>query len=122
MTDELEKEGAGSYIMKFVSGGPKHYGYKFWSEKEKRENIAIKVKGFRIDHATSATINFENLRRKVIMYVNDGCREQTEVLIPRIERTKERELITVFRKKVYRITYDKRVVKPDYTTIPYGYE
>lgn len=28
MTDELEKEGAGSFITEFVSGGPKHYGYK----------------------------------------------------------------------------------------------
>lgn len=82
---------------------------------------AIKVKGFRIDYDTSATINFDNLCRKIQLYVKNGCREETEVLIPRIERTKDRQLTTAYRKKVYRVTYDKRIVKPDFTTIPYGY-
>lgn len=121
MTDELAKEGAGSYITEFVSGGPKHYGFKIWSTKKKREVTAMKVKGFKIDHQASATINFENLHRMVRLYVKDGCREETKVLIPRIERTADRRLVTVYRKKVYRIVYDKRVILPDFTTVPFGF-
>jgi len=93
-----------------------------WSTKDNKEKVEIKVKGFRIDHETSAIVNFENLKRKVQLYVKDGCREETTVLIPRIERTKNQQLTTVYRKKVYRITYDKRIILPDFSTVPYGYK
>lgn len=122
MTNELEKDGAGSFIIEFVSGGPKHYGYRFWSEKSKKIKTVVKVKGFRIDHESSAIINFDNMRRMVHSFVKNDFREETPVLIQRIERNKEHQLMTVFRKKVFRITYDKRIPCKDFTTIPYGYK
>lgn len=121
MTDELEKHGAGSYIIEFVSGGPKHYGFRFWSAKMQQELTVVKVKGFRIDHENSAVINFDNMRRMVKLFIESGCREEIPILIPRIERNKDHQLITVYRKKILRITYDKRVPLKDYTTVPYGY-
>lgn len=121
MTDELSKEGEGSYIKEFVSGGPKHYGYRFWSAKSQKECVVVKVKGFRIDHQTSAIVNFENMRRMVEMYVKNGCQEETEVLIPRIERNKDCQLRTIYRKKRYRIVYDKRILLDNYSSVPYGF-
>lgn len=122
MTNELEKDyGPGSYIIEFVSGGPKHYAYKVWSTREQKEKVSIKVKGFSINHAASALINFDNLRDKVHSYVQQHDRQETNVKIQRIERTMDRTLVTVVREKVYRVTYDKRVVRHDFTTVPYGF-
>jgi len=104
-----------------VSGGPKHYAYKVWSSNDQQEKISIKVKGFSINHAAAATINFENLRQKVFACVQARDRQETVIRIQRIERTAERTIATVVRKKVYRVTYDKRVITPDFSTVPYGF-
>lgn len=122
MTDELEMDyGTGSYITEFVSGGPKHYAYKVWSTKENKEKVCIKVKGFKITHDISATINFDALREKVHVFVQERDRQETVIRLQRIERTAERNVVTVTRKKVYRVTYDKRVILPNFTSLPYGY-
>lgn len=122
MTDELEKDfGVNSYIKEFVSGGPKHYSFKVHCGKDQSERIITKVKGFKLSFNTAAQINFERLRDNVHAFVQDHNRNETNVLIQRIERTQDRKVITVIRKKVYRITYTKRVIKPDFSTVPYGY-
>ena len=68
-----------------------------------------------------AAINFENLRQKVFAYVQARDRQETVIRIQRIERTAERTIVTVVRKKVYWVTYDKRVITPDFSTVPYGF-
>lgn len=121
MTDELRDYGTGSYIIEFVSGGPKHYAYKIWSTREQKEIIVIKVKGFSINDDVSALVNFEALKRKVHAFVQKGERQETTVRIQRIEKTSDRKIVTVIRGKLHRVTFDKRVILPDFTTIPYGY-
>lgn len=121
MTDELRDYGTGSYINEFVSGGPKHYAYKIWSTREQKEIIVIKVKGFSINDDVSALVNFEALKRKVHAFVQKGERQETTVRIQRIEKTSDRKIVTVIRGKLHRVTFDKRVILPDFTTIPYGY-
>ncbi len=82
----------------------------------------MKVKGFCITHNILAAINFDNLREKVFAFVQEQDRQETVVHIQRIERTAERNIVTVTRKKVYRVTYDKRVILEDFSTLPYGYQ
>src|SRR5690349_19111905 len=87
MTDELEKDfGVDSFITEFVSGGPKHYGYKVWSTKDQKEKICIKVKGFNVNHDAAAAINFDALREKVFAFVKNKDRQETVLNIQRIER------------------------------------
>lgn len=139
MTDELEKDyGQGSFITEFVSGGPKyaclkldmvqihimlfrHYAYKVWSEKDQAEKTIIKVKGFKLTYNATADINFDKMREIVHAFVQNRDRKETLLRIQRIERTQERKVVTVIRKKVYRVTYTKRVIQSDFTTVPYGY-
>lgn len=121
MTDELRDYGTGSYINEFVSGGPKHYAYKIWSTREQKEIIVIKVKGFSINDDVSALVNFEALKRKVHAFVQKGERQETTVRTQRIEKTSDRKIVTVIRGKLHRVTFDKRVILPDFTTIPYGF-
>lgn len=81
----------------------------------------MKVKGFRLDYETAAAINFENIRLFVESFVRNGCREEKNLIIPRIERTKDNKIVSVRRKRLYRITLDKRIYLNDCTSLPYGY-
>lgn len=122
MTDELEKDyGIGSYIVEFVAGGPKNYAYAVYSTKDKSIHYSIKVRGFSLTSSISKKINFDSLKRLVHKFVENNNIENVPVEYMRIERTKERNLITRHCTKNYRIVYDKRVVKNDFTTLPYGY-
>lgn len=60
LTDELEVYGRGSYITKFVSGGPKCYAYVI--RKPDGETATVcKVKGITLNAKNSRKINFDSL-------------------------------------------------------------
>jgi len=61
MTDELKDYGAGSYITKFASGGPKNYGFIVKAGTDGKKHKVVKVKGFPLDYATSRQIRFKTL-------------------------------------------------------------
>ncbi|KAK5638387.1 hypothetical protein RI129_012682 [Pyrocoelia pectoralis] len=63
LTDELEDEGAGSYIKEFVSGGPKNYAYKAWSTSKECDVTVCKVKGISLTYKTSQIINFDKIMK-----------------------------------------------------------
>ncbi len=58
MTDELD---ADDYIIDFVSGGPKNYGYVTAKGK-----VVVKVKGFTLNSVVSPAFSFENVKRVVV--------------------------------------------------------
>ena len=132
MTSELAEYGDDAYIEEFVSGGPKHYAYRVrkgdGSTVEK-----IKIRGFTINHSTAALLNMGALKEKVFDFVEaidrggdseDEEEEETKnyavVEQPRIGRTEAREVITREGVKKHRVVYNKRWVKRDFTTSPYG--
>jgi len=121
MTDELNDYGAASYITEFTSGGPKNYGYKAHSTKDGRQPTTIKVKGFSLDYVTSKHINFKTLRQKVKNFVRDQAQAAIQVVHQQIGRQSDHSIVTTTTAKNYRVVYDKRVVKRDFTTLPYGY-
>ena len=128
MTSELAEYGEGAYIEEFVSGGPKHYAYRVrTADGEKVEKI--KIRGFTINHSSAAQLNFGALKDKVIDFVLGPDPDETEeepvepyavVEQPRIGRTETRQVVTREGVKKHRVVYNKRWVKQDFTTSPYG--
>ena len=121
MTNELSEFGEGSYIDTFVSTGPKSYAYRVFSTRDQSFHYVTKVRGFTLSSATAKHINFETLKRVVKNYVKNDCREEVNVVSSRIERTADRNVITKYSNKKFRLVYDKRVVKENFCTYPYGW-
>ena len=115
LTDELN----GGYITTFLSGGPKNYGYV-----TNTGEAILKIRGISLTYDATKTLNIGTMRDLVDSYVIDGDRhEKVTITIPyKITRDKkEKNIVTKRTKKDYRVVYNKRVVKENYETVPYGY-
>ena len=114
LTDELD----GDYITAFMSCGPKNYAYETNNNKR-----VTKVRGITLNYATTKKLNLEVMRSVIHLYVNCGIHAKVTVDNPfKITRDKKnKKIITRRTKKDYQIVYNKRVVKENYVTVPYGY-
>ena len=115
LTDELN----GGYITTFLSGGPKNYGYV-----TNTGEAILKIRGISLTYDATLTLNINTMRDLVDSYVVDGDHhEKVTITIPyKITRDKkEKNIVTKRTKKDYRVVYNKRVVKENYETVPYGY-
>ena len=114
LTDELK----GGYITTFISGGPKNYGYV-----TNTGEAILKIRGITLNYDASKTINVDVMRHLVDLYVDCHIQDKVTINIPyKITRDKkEQNIVTKRTKKDYRIVYNKRIVKDNYETVPYGY-
>ncbi|XP_054279042.1 uncharacterized protein LOC128997429 [Macrosteles quadrilineatus] len=118
MTDELAEYGPGSYIVEFVSGGPKTYAYLVWSTNKQKLIPVCKVKGLTLNMKTSKKIGFDSLKEMVL-----GDAAQTmDIEENRIRRTKDRNIVTISEVKQFKITGPKRKHSSNYDTLPYGFK
>ena len=60
MTDEIQKYGAGSHIVEFVSGGPKNYAFKV-----NNGSTVVKVRGITLNYRNRGTVSFDSLKEMV---------------------------------------------------------
>ncbi|GBN13954.1 hypothetical protein AVEN_207207-1 [Araneus ventricosus] len=108
-TDEL----GGETITTFISGGPKNYGYRTTQGK-----TCCKVQGFTLNFKNTQALNFDSMKHMVCSL----DRNDTIPIHDAVTREgKKRKVFNVEQTKLYRIVYDKRIVKDDFSTIPYGY-
>ena len=120
LTDEI---GAGLYIDKFVSTGPKSYGYITNSGVE-----VCKVRGFSLNHLASKVINFETMRSMIfdtsVPLQGFPHLLKTVYTINKNKITRNKYATQIFNRpeiKAFRPIYTKRVVQADLSTLPYGY-
>ena len=119
LTNELNED---DYITSFISGGPKNYAYR--TKKGKTET---KIRGITLDYSASGKLNHNTIRELVYVYCNEleVSEEEKKVTIDMpfkiIRNRKEKRIVTKRMKKDYRVVYNKRVVKENYETVPYGY-
>ena len=114
LTDELK----GGYITTFIPGGPKNYGYV-----TNTGEAILKIRGITLTYDATKNININVMRNFVEQFVDYHIQNKVTINIPyKITRDrKERNIVTKRTKKDYRIVYNKRVVRENYETVPYGY-
>jgi hypothetical protein len=111
-TNEIDPE-HGDHIDEFVSAGPKNYAYK-----TNKGYTDCTVKGFTFNYLTSCLITFDVIKS----IVNEDTTRVIHVPQTKFKRDKKHwNIRTSVELKKYRYVYDKRVVQPDMTTLPYGY-
>ncbi|XP_062616116.1 uncharacterized protein LOC134277825 [Saccostrea cucullata] len=98
-TDELD----GDHMIKFMSAGPKNYGYRTAKGTE-----VHKVKGITLNYRTSQIVSLETLEEML-----KGEIEEIKAPYPyKIQRTRDHDVVTKPLEKKYRIVYDKRQLLP----------
>ena len=115
LTDEI---GGGDYITEICSGGPKTYGYRTASGK-----TCMKAKGITLNAKNSKLIKLDTLIDLVDHHLAD--RDNTRYILActdNIVRDKKRmTLKNTSVVKRFKVMYNKRVLRSDFTTLPYGY-
>jgi len=117
-TSELDKE---DYIVEFVSGGPKNYGYQ-----THKGHVECKVRGFRLNSEGKTQLNYNIMRQNVLDEIQKPLQKprQTQVIKTHqiVRDPQHYQLYTFPEYKRYQLVYDKRVVDPiTFQTFPYGY-
>jgi hypothetical protein len=121
MTDEISKEyGVGSQLTEFVSTGAKSYAY---SVQKPNGDVAcsVKSKGFTLDYQTGLIMSMTKMKELVFKYAQDGVSERIELESRGIRRTKDHEIVTRQITKGFGVTANKRQLRSDFMTLPYGY-
>lgn len=112
LTDELCSDGT-RYITEFVSTGPKSYSYR-----DNDNNVKCKFKGVTKTLYNINLINFKSMLECVeggIYHTVEGV-ENLLFIKDRFGRVK-----TDYVPKVFRMVYDKRWIRSDYVTFPFGF-
>lgn len=114
-TNEIDPS-EGDYIVEFVSAGPKNYAYKL--------NTGVThcvVKGFNLNFIASTKIHFDSIKEIVC---DESHRLFKTICVDQLKFTRSKytwEIETNIISKKYKFVYDKRVLLPDLTTLPYGF-
>ena len=117
-TTELDDD---DYIVEFVSGGPKNYGYK-----TKKGHVEWKVRGFRLNSEGKTQLNYDVLRQNVLDEIQKPLQKPRQTQVNKsnqiVRDPQHYQLYTFHESKFYQLVYDKRVVDAaTFKTYPYGY-
>ena len=104
-------------IIQFVTGGPKNYAYKV--QKGYDISTVCKVRGITLNYKNSLQITYNTIKDMVLGSWDDIITVCDDFKIVRDRKTSN--LLTTSQQKQYQIVFDKRVVKSDLSTVPYGY-
>ena len=118
MTNELDE---GDYIVEFVSGGAKNYGYA-----TKHGKIVCKVRGFSLNVRGAKQLNYQVMRQNILDEILDPQdeRRDTDIVNPRHFKRDPiaKKIKTETQVKKYGLVFDKRVLHVGtFKSYPYGY-
>ena len=118
-TSELDPD---DYIVEFVSGGPKNYGYQ-----TKLGHVECKVRGFHLNSEGKSQLKYDVMRQNVLDELQKPQKHPRQTQVVKtyqiVRNPKSYQLYTLPEYKWYQLVYDKRVVDPlTFLTYPYGYQ
>ena len=112
---DLTNEVPDGMITHFVSGGPKNYAYKVATDAGIK--TVCKVRGITLNYKNALDINFNTVSELVMDPSQKILTENTTI----VRNKKTSSILTSRQNKEYKIVFDKRVLKENHRTIPYGY-
>jgi len=116
---QMMSETPGTYITKFVSGGPKNYAYTLKDARPNGKQTVVKVKGINLHTRNKELINFESMKDLVLGITTEPIKTIEKNAICRdIKKTK---LFYRRLEKLYSFKFTKRVIKENFVSYPYGY-
>ena len=112
----------GNYIVNFCSSGPKSYSYVL-KNPEGGFKSKVVLKGISLTYGNSKVARYDNILEKIERYVESGDNSpsvfyETENFF---YRSPNFQLFMTNLQKHFRVTYDKRLICPDFSTLPYGF-
>ena len=111
LTDELKP---GEFITEFCSTGAKSYSFI-----TNFRNHCCKTKGFTLNREAEQFINFSNMEEMLLESFPRVLNVHYPFTIQRNKRTLELRAVELNKK--FKVTYDKRVILNDLSTVPFGY-
>ena len=121
MSDEMGPE---DVILSFISGGAKQYGIKYRTGKGDVKTI-VKARGFSRAYYAALDLNYAAMERLVggMVRGSEDWEETRPVTLrfDQIGRDQQRRVFTKAVEKTYAPVFNKRVLFPDYSTLPFGY-
>jgi hypothetical protein len=123
MTNELSGYGDGAYIDEFLGAGPKNYAYRVTNgDGQSIVGETLKVRGITLNFLNCQTVNFDLMKEMTLDFADPTKDNITKTITEkRIARDNDRQVLTKFVKKDYRVVYSKRALFYTYCTLPYGY-
>jgi hypothetical protein len=121
MTDELyEKNTSEKWIEQFCTMRPKSYSHRTNEyirilengDKKKEKDEIVHVKGFTLKGQAKEKMTFDSIQDK---------KKEIEVVYRDFVRENSQNIAVKDNTKKFKFTYDKRIVRDDFTTVPFGY-
>ena len=118
MTNELDGD---DYIVEFVSGGAKNYGYR--TKLGKKE---CKVRGFTLNVRGRASLNYQVMKANILAELDNPLEQRRVVNVVNPNHFKRdqasKKIGLVKQTKKYGLVFDKRVVDPETkVSLPFGF-
>ncbi|XP_053392045.1 uncharacterized protein LOC128554759 [Mercenaria mercenaria] len=115
LTDEVPN----NEIQTFMTGGAKKYAYKLQKPDENGMYTHCKIRGITLNCKNLLNVNFEVLKKFV---TKTPLGKVSVVDANKISRARDTaQLVTVSERKDYQIVFDKRVIRENYVSYPYGF-
>ena len=122
LTDEvITPKEPNNYISKFISCGSKNYAYVKHNPNTSKNEYICKVKGLSLNFETSSYVNFDSMKKLMEEFVETENRSIIDVPQFNIRTNNFYEVFSECATKKYRINYDRRIIKSDLTTRPFGF-
>ena len=119
---QLTDEEPGNSINEFISLGPKNYSYSLVNDLSGKIEYKIKLKGIRLNTEARKKINFGTMKNLLDNYIKESVDDRLTVPQTQFANTWDHLITMRQNSKEYKLVMSKRVVKSDYTTLPYGYK
>lgn len=79
------------------------------------------MRGFTLNYRNTRRLNFDSIKQ-LVSSMDPGITIAIENPSKITRDGKRRKVVNRYEKKLYKIVYDKRVLKEDYSTVPYGFK